>query len=73
MKMVNSLTDTTKEVFVKFAIEGYSHQEISGQLGIAEGTSKWHLNKARNALAKLIEKFNQTKNLDSQTLKMKHS
>jgi RNA polymerase sigma-70 factor (ECF subfamily) len=33
-----------------YAVEGYSHQEISEMLGIAEGTSKSQLARARRLL-----------------------
>ena len=37
-----------------YAIEGFSHKEIGQQLGISDGTSKWHLSSARKKLKKLI-------------------
>ncbi len=42
-------------VFNMYAIEGYSHKEISEHLGIAEGTSKSQLAKARKALREKLE------------------
>lgn len=47
VKFVELLPDATKEVFRLYAIEGYSHKEIGIQLGISDGTSKWHLSNAR--------------------------
>ncbi len=56
MKMVESLPVGYRTVFNLFAIEGYSHQEISDLLGITESTSKSQLNRARNTLkGKLVE------------------
>ena len=55
-EVVNQLSKTTQEVFILYAIEGYTHKEISIKLSIAEGTSKWHLNKARNTLQSIIKK-----------------
>ncbi len=54
--VINQLTTATREVFVLYAIEGYNHKEIGEKLGIAEGTSKWHLSKAREELKKLLLK-----------------
>jgi RNA polymerase sigma-70 factor (ECF subfamily) len=38
-----------------YAIQGYAHKEISEQLEISEGTSKWHLSNAREQLKVLLE------------------
>lgn len=43
-----------RTVFVLHDIEGYEHYEISNMLGIAEGTSKSQLHKARLKLRQLI-------------------
>ena len=43
-----------RTVFVLHDIEGYEHYEIAGMLGIAEGTSKSQLHKARLKLRQLI-------------------
>ena len=50
------LPETTKNVFIKFHLEGYSHQEIAGELGISEGTSKWHVFTARQILKEHLTK-----------------
>lgn len=50
MLLVRQLPPATHAVFVLFAIDGYSHKEIGYQLGISEGTSKWHLSEARKFL-----------------------
>jgi RNA polymerase sigma-70 factor (ECF subfamily) len=50
MQMVKQLPPATHAVFILFAIEGYGHKEIAIQLGISEGTSKWHLSEARKNL-----------------------
>lgn len=42
-------------VFNMYAIEGYSHKEIAEYLGIAEGTSKSQLAKARKVLREKLE------------------
>jgi RNA polymerase sigma-70 factor (ECF subfamily) len=40
-------------------MEGLSHDEISNRLGIAEGTSKSNLSKARAHLQKILLKQNE--------------
>ncbi|MBX3165036.1 MAG: RNA polymerase sigma factor [Bacteroidetes bacterium] len=52
---INKLPEATKNVFNLFVIDGYSHKEISEMLNISEGTSKWHLNAARQRLKEQIE------------------
>lgn len=52
---VNKLPEATRKVFNLFAIDGYSHKEIGEILGISEGTSKWHLNAARQKLREYVE------------------
>lgn len=47
---IDKLPAASKQVFNLFIIDGYSHKEIADLLGISEGTSKWHLNAARERL-----------------------
>lgn len=54
LEHINALPEATKKVFNLFAVDGYSHKEISELLGISEGTSKWHLNAARQKLKEQI-------------------
>lgn len=61
MNMVEELPPATKQVFKLYAIEGYTHVEISKNIGISEGTSKWHLATARKKLKQLIAKSNELK------------
>lgn len=56
MKLVDYLPNATREVFILYAIEGYTHAEVGAKLGISEGTSKWHLSAARKKLKQLINK-----------------
>lgn len=51
---VDQLPKATRQVFRLYAIEGYSHKEIGLQLGISDGTSKWHLSAARKKLKQMI-------------------
>lgn len=44
----------SRNVFNLFAVDGYSHTEIAGLLGISEGTSKWHVAHARGILQKAL-------------------
>jgi RNA polymerase sigma-70 factor (ECF subfamily) len=55
--LVQSLSDSTRSVFNMFVIDGMSHREISENLGISEGTSKWHLFEARRILKMKVEKL----------------
>lgn len=50
LKFVQSLPDGCRVVFNLFAIEGYSHKEISEMLSISEGTSKSQYSRARQLL-----------------------
>jgi RNA polymerase sigma-70 factor (ECF subfamily) len=47
MRLVESLPVGYRTIFNLYAIEGYTHQEIAGLLGISEGTSKSQLSRAR--------------------------
>ena len=47
-------------VFVSYAIEGYSHKEISEMAGISIGTSKSNLSRARKILQDKINKYYKT-------------
>ena len=58
LKLVQELSPQYQVVFNLYAIEGYSHKEIAEKLGIAEGTSKSNLSRARKILQeKLIKHF----------------
>ncbi len=52
--MIQSLPSGCQVVFNLFAIEGYSHKEISEMLGISEGTSKSQYARARKLLQEKI-------------------
>lgn len=53
---VNRLPEGARHVFVLYAVYGYSHDEASTMLGIAPGTSKAQLHRARRLLAQQLEK-----------------
>ncbi|WP_373059583.1 RNA polymerase sigma factor [Gemmatimonas sp.] len=50
------LPDGARRVFVLYDIAGYEHAEIAQQLGIAEGTSKSHLFRARRLLRGMLDR-----------------
>lgn len=52
--MIEKLPKASAQVFNLFAIDGFSHKEIAEMLEISEGTSKWHLNYARQKLKDMI-------------------
>jgi RNA polymerase sigma factor (sigma-70 family) len=56
LRLINQLPDGYRTVFNLYAIEGYSHAEIADALGIAEGTSKSQLSRARTLLQASLKK-----------------
>lgn len=50
------LPDGCRRVFVLHDIAGYAHAEIAAQLGIAEGTCKAHLFRARRLLRGMLDR-----------------
>jgi len=50
LAMIRELSPQYRLVFNLYAIEGYSHKEISKMLNISEGTSKSNLSRARTIL-----------------------
>ncbi|MGM0566658.1 MAG: RNA polymerase sigma factor [Bacteroidota bacterium] len=54
LEIIMELTPQYRLVFNLYALEGYSHQEISKRLGISEGTSKSNLARARTILQKKV-------------------
>jgi RNA polymerase sigma-70 factor (ECF subfamily) len=59
ISMIQLLPPAYRTVFNLFVIDGFSHEEIAEQLGIAEGTSKSNLAKARAHLKEILKKSNQ--------------
>jgi RNA polymerase sigma-70 factor (ECF subfamily) len=57
LAMIEGLTPQYRIVFNLYAIEGYSHKEISKMLGISEGTSKSNLSRARSILQEKVKEF----------------
>lgn len=54
LMMIEKLPRASAQVFNLYAIDGFSHKEIASMLEISEGTSKWHLNSAREKLKQMI-------------------
>ncbi len=57
LRMINQLPDGYRVVFNLYAIEGYSHKEISELLDIQESTSRSQLVKARKLLQSQLEQL----------------
>jgi RNA polymerase sigma-70 factor (ECF subfamily) len=55
---VRELSPAYRTVLNLFIIDGFSHEEIASQLGIAIGTSKSNLSKARQQLQNILKKDN---------------
>ena len=55
---INELPRGARHVFVLHAVYGYSHGETGDMLGIAEGTSKAQLSRARRLLVQQLETEN---------------
>lgn len=56
-KIISQLPVATHTVFNLYIYEGYTHKQVAGALGIAEGTSKWHVNEARRILKSKLEHY----------------
>jgi RNA polymerase sigma-70 factor (ECF subfamily) len=52
---VDRLPEGARHVFVLHAVYGYTHDEAAGMLGIAAGTSKAQLHRARRLLVQQLE------------------
>ncbi len=59
IQAIQLLSPAYRTVFNLFVIDGLSHDEIAGELGISTGTSKSNLFKARLQLQKILLKQNQ--------------
>ena len=54
LTLIRKLPEGFRMVFNMYAIEGYTHKEISKALNISEGTSKSQLSRARSWLKEKI-------------------
>lgn len=55
LKNIRTLPFATQTVFNLSVLDGFTHKEISEQLNISEGTSRWHLAEAKRKLRELLE------------------
>jgi len=55
LEVINRLPEGYKVIFNLYVVEGYNHNEIAAMLGIAEGSSKSQLSKAKAYLRKSIQ------------------
>lgn len=58
LNLISKLPETTSKIFNLYVIDGFTHREIADMLDISEGTSKWHVNMAREKLKQMIINFN---------------
>jgi RNA polymerase sigma-70 factor (ECF subfamily) len=63
LKIIQELPERYRMVFNLYVLDGYSHKDISGMLGIAEGTSKSNLSRARLILKEKVESSQQKQSL----------
>jgi RNA polymerase sigma factor (sigma-70 family) len=54
LNLIRELPPKYRMVFTLYAIEGYSHKEVSSMMNISEGTSKSNLSRARFILQKKL-------------------
>ncbi len=66
LNSIQELPDRYRLVFNLYVLDGYSHKEIGEMLGIATGTTKSNLARARMILKNKVENYKA--NLNSQTL-----
>lgn len=64
LKIIQELPERYRMVFNLYVLDGFSHKEISEMLGIAEGTSKSNLSRARLILKDKIEKSQQSRKVE---------
>ena len=55
LEAVDALQDSYRLVFSMYVLDGYSHKEISGELGISVAASKVQLSRARKMLQMRID------------------
>jgi RNA polymerase sigma-70 factor (ECF subfamily) len=55
--LIAKLPPASQQVFNLYFIDGFKHREIAELLNINEGTSKWHLNSAREKLKEMFREI----------------
>ena len=56
-RAIDALPERSRMVFVMHDVEGYTHEEIGGALGMEAGTSKAQLSRARARLRESLAEF----------------
>ncbi len=56
-QLIKQLPGATAMVFNMYLYEGFTHKQIGEQLGISDGTSKWHVSEAKKILKLKLENF----------------
>ncbi len=59
-ELIAQLPKSTATVFNLYIYEGFTHKQISEQLGISDGTSKWHVSEAKKLLKLKLERTTET-------------
>lgn len=57
--LIQRLSPAYRLVFNLYVMDGFTHEEIAGQLGISVGASKSNLARARDNLRQLLKQINQ--------------
>ena len=52
---IAQLPEGARQVFMLHDVEGWTHEEIAGELGLVTGTSKSQLSRARAALRRMLD------------------
>jgi RNA polymerase sigma-70 factor (ECF subfamily) len=61
--LVRKLPDGARVIFNLYAVEGYTHKEISEMINISEGTSKSQFSRGKQLLQKMIMDLNKQKTI----------
>jgi RNA polymerase sigma-70 factor (ECF subfamily) len=59
LMLIQRLSSAYRLVFNLYVMDGFTHEEIAGQLGISIGASKSNLARARENLRQLLKQINQ--------------
>lgn len=65
IKLLDALPTIQKAIFNMYEIEGYSHEEISRELGVPESTSRTYLTRAKQKLRLLYAKYIENEKIHS--------
>lgn len=59
-RAIEDLPEMQRKVLMMHDYEGWTHPEIGQELGIASGTSRYHLHAARKSMRAALEEYDQT-------------